>query len=161
MAILKIEHKQFIVQSIACFRSHTETKDGLHATFGIEASLQQIYNLDPTKLANADRIAKDLRELFAKARAEYIANAESQPLAHPGYRLERLLGLVNKAEKAGSTVVAAQLINQAREEMSAIRAAPTAVNPHASTGTAAHPITDAERATRLLEVLKSAAEGGG
>lgn len=120
MAVLSKAHKRFIVERLACFEQPTAIAAAVHEVFGVEVSRQQVYNLDPTKLANEDRIAADLRELFDEARARFKADAEAIPVANRAYRLNRLQALLDDPRNARNTKLIRELLRDGREEMKGI-----------------------------------------
>ncbi|MGI8655464.1 MAG: DUF2280 domain-containing protein [Pyrinomonadaceae bacterium] len=116
MAILKKEHKEFIVQGLACFDSLSAIAEGLHDLHGIKITSQQVYNYDPTKPANARRVSKEMRELFDKTRAEFQEEKAELGISYLTYRLRRLQRMSERAETMKNYPLAAQLLEQAAKD---------------------------------------------
>jgi hypothetical protein len=112
VAALKTEHKQFIIKELARFRPHAEIKRLLHDYFEVGVTLQQVYNFDPTKAANANRIAKPLRDLFTEARKAFIEQPSGHEASYLGYRIGRLQRMSEHAEAKGNYPLAADLLEQ-------------------------------------------------
>jgi hypothetical protein len=151
------EQKQFLVRLLARFLTPTEAAAAFVEEFKIELTRQAAERYDPTKVAGA-ALKKDLRDLFSKEREAYAADAGAVGLAHKTYRLERLLRLIDAAERMKNISLAAQLIKQAKEEIES--APPAKTNPPnapAGLSTADHAVlTDPERARRIIDILDAA-----
>lgn len=118
MARLGKEHKRFIVERLACFDDPSEIVEAVHEEFdGLVVTRQQVWNYDPTRPANAERIAEDLRQIFEATRKRFLEETADIGIAHARYRLERLQGMFRKAERMRNYGLAAQLLEQAAKEV--------------------------------------------
>ena len=120
MATLNKQQKRFIVERLACFEQPSAVAAAVHEVFGVEVSRQQVYNLDPSKAANDDRIADDLRDLFAEARERFKAEAEAIPVANRSYRLARLQKLLDDERLSRNPKHVRDVLRDARDEMKGI-----------------------------------------
>jgi hypothetical protein len=118
---LNAAQQRFVVQSLARFMSPSEVATAVKEHFEIELTRQAVERYDPTKAAG-DGLKQELRDLFTKAREEYIAGTNNAPLAHKAYRLEVLLRLAEKAEAMKNLNLAGQLVKQAKEEVEGVAA---------------------------------------
>ncbi len=116
MAILKPEHKMFIVQRLACFDTPSQCAEAVKAEFGIDVVLPQILCYHPDRRQGA-RLSKELRELFATTRQKYRDNTHDIPIANKTFRVEQLNDMAATAKKKGNLVLAASLYEQAAKEM--------------------------------------------
>lgn len=112
MAKFTGEQQLFVVQSLATFRTPTEVKALLKLTYGVDSELNQIVHYDPNTAAGA-KLAKPLREAFAKARETFINDRESLAIAHVNWRIRELEELYRQAKEKGNRGAAAKLLEQA------------------------------------------------
>lgn len=108
--------KCFIIAGLAAFDTPSQVVEAVKTEFGRELSRQVVEAHDPTKRAGR-KLAKKWREMFEAARATFIEDATSIPIAHRSTRLRALNRMAAKAEKVGNMALAAQLHKQAAEEM--------------------------------------------
>lgn len=110
------EVKAFIVQSLASFDTPSQVVEAVKAEFGLTLTPQGAQAYDPTKYTGR-KLATKWRVMFEQARAAFIADSSSIPIAHRSTRLRALQRMAAKAEGMKNYVLAAQLHKQAAEEM--------------------------------------------
>lgn len=108
--------KVFIVNALAAFDTPSVVAEAVKREFEYDVSRQAVEAHDPTKVAGGKLSAK-WRTLFEAARAAFIEDSTSIPIAHRSTRLRALWRMAERAEKAGNLGLAAQLHKQAAEEM--------------------------------------------
>lgn len=114
---LNEEQRLYIIYRLACFDTPTKVADGVRLEYDIEVSRHLVQQHDPDKVAGRKLGAKWVA-IFREARAKYINDATTIPVANRSYRIE-LLGEMIEAEKAnpdGSKTVVAALIEQVAKE---------------------------------------------
>lgn len=107
--------KVFIVTAHAHFRTPSEIKAALRDEFGVEVEATQVLRYNPTKLSFEGKA--EYRDLFDQARAAYITDVSSVPIANQGWRLNELMDNYQAAKKSGNRVLAAALLEQAAKEV--------------------------------------------
>ncbi|HEX8653098.1 MAG TPA: DUF2280 domain-containing protein [Pyrinomonadaceae bacterium] len=90
MARLTNEHKLFIVQELACFRTPTEVVQAVKAEYEIEVDRRQVQFYDPTKRPENKKLPEKWKEIFWATRGKYLEDAAGVAVAHQRYRLEVL-----------------------------------------------------------------------
>jgi len=119
MAKLDDRVRMFIVRALACFDSPSEVARQVKEEFGLDMPRQQVANYDPTK-ATAKTLAPKWRDLFARERADFLANAQKVPIASGAYRLRRLQTMLDTASARNNHALAAQLLEQAAKEVGGV-----------------------------------------
>jgi len=115
MASLSAEVKTFIIQALACFDTPSKVAESVKAEFGIEVSRQQVETHDPTKAAGRHLIAK-WADVFHEARAKFLEETSSIPIANKAVRLRTLNRMAEAAESRKNYPLVAQLLEQAAKE---------------------------------------------
>jgi hypothetical protein len=115
MATLSEAVKRFIVQALACYDTPTQVSEAVKEEFGIDIPRNQVGRYDPTKASGAD-LAQKWRDLFESTRTKFRAEIAEIPIADQAFRLRQLGRLYERTARAGNTVVAAQLLEQAAKE---------------------------------------------
>lgn len=110
------EVKIFIVQSLACFDSPSSVAASLKAEHGIAITRQAIESYDPTKTAGR-RLSPKLTAIFEATRDGFVEDLSKIGISHRSVRMRILDRMANKAEERGNSVLVAQLLKQAAEEM--------------------------------------------
>ena len=118
MAAMTKVQKVFVVELLAQFEEPSAVVAAVHETFGVQVSRQQVYNLDPTKAANDDRISEELRTLHAEVRARFLKEIEDIPIANKAYRLRLLQKQVEKSP--GNAKLVRQACEQAAKEVGGV-----------------------------------------
>ena len=112
MAQLDRNHKRFIVQELARFKSPTEVCESVKETFNLDIERQQVWHYNPN---NAD-VAEEWRELFEETRKQFIHDTASIPIANKNFRLTQLNDLFKTAKEKRNYALAADLLEQAAKE---------------------------------------------
>lgn len=121
MATLKVIHKRYIVERLACFDTPSDVVDAVRETFdGLDVTRSQVLNYDASKSWARKRMARDLVKLFDETRAEFRRSTEGVPMAIKSFRLRRLLRLADRAESMGNVTAAAQMYEQAAKEVGGV-----------------------------------------
>ncbi|MET0364136.1 MAG: DUF2280 domain-containing protein [Sphingobium sp.] len=110
------EIKVFIINALAAFDTPSQVVSAVKEEFGVEVSRQAVEGHDPNKHAGRNLSTK-WRDMFETARAAFINEATSVPIAHRSTRLRALYRMAQAAEKKGNYPLAAALNKQAAEEM--------------------------------------------
>ncbi|WP_184000064.1 DUF2280 domain-containing protein [Sphingomonas kyeonggiensis] len=105
-----------IVRGLACFDTPTEVANSVEKEFGIKLTRQAVEAYDPTKRAGA-RMAKKWRAVFEEARAKFLSDVRSVPIASRTYRLRSLQRMLERCEASGNFKMAAELLEQAAKEV--------------------------------------------
>ncbi len=116
MPKLSEEQKTFIVTELAAYRSPTEVAQRVKEEFGIEIDRRQAYEYDPTK-AHGKPLGKKWKDLFAKARKDFIKKASEISVSHKSYRLREIADMHLRAKQMGNLVLASSLLEQAAKEV--------------------------------------------
>lgn len=116
MATLKDDVKAFIVQALACFDTPQQVAEQVKQEFGLDITRMQASSYDPTKAMGRNLGAK-WTAVFEATREKFLADTSSIPIASQTYRLRTLDRMLQRVEKQGNVVVAAQLIEQAAKEI--------------------------------------------
>jgi hypothetical protein len=116
MATLKRDHKVFIVQMLACFRSPSDVVEAVKAEFKIEITRQQVIFYDPTKGAPDKRLPDEWKQLFELTRQKYLENLSLIGVSNQAYRLDQIQGAVDRAARRGNDVLMLQALEQAAKE---------------------------------------------
>lgn len=117
MPVLSDEIKEFIVQSLACFRKPSLIIKDIQADFGVEATLAHIQTYNPEKGDKAKRLAKKWKLLFEETRKAIIDGKVTVGIAHQSYRLGLYQRAADYYEKMGNYVLAAEMAERAAKEM--------------------------------------------
>jgi hypothetical protein len=113
---LTSEQQTFIVTRLATFDAPAEVRDAFKAEYGIELTLQALASYDPTVVAGARDLSDKLKALFAEARATFLKDVVSIPIASSAYRLRQLDAMARAAKARKNYPLAAQLLEQASKE---------------------------------------------
>ncbi|TLP75264.1 DUF2280 domain-containing protein [Pseudomonas nitroreducens] len=116
MATLTNDVKTFIVQALACFDAPSQVCQAVKSVYGIEVTRQQVETHDPTKTSGKG-LAKRWVTLFHDTREQFRSEMAQIPVANRAFRLRAMQRLLEKAEKAGNTVLCAKLLEQAAREV--------------------------------------------
>jgi len=116
MAALTDGAKRFIVQALACFDSPQQVADSVKKEFGVEVHRAQVAQYDPTKASGA-KLSTKWRVLFADTRERFRKESAEIPIASQAFRLRVLQRMLAKVEARGNAAMAAQLLEQAAEEV--------------------------------------------
>lgn len=105
---LNDQHRAYIVKRLACFDGRKEIRDDLEAEYGISVTEAAIGHYNPYSLSGKKLSAK-WRHVFDTTREAFLKNAASEtPLANKAVRIRRLAKYVEKHEKNGNMVAAAE-----------------------------------------------------
>lgn len=110
------EVKAFVVQGLASFDTPSQVVEAVKAEYGLTLTPQGVQLYDPTKYAGR-KLATKWRVMFEKARAAFITDSSSIPIAHRSTRLRTLQRMAAMAEAKGNYPLVAALNKQAAEEM--------------------------------------------
>jgi len=110
------EVKEFIVCALASFDGVSRVAAAVKEEFGIEMSVQNVQNYDPTK-TQGRKLSSKLTILFHNARREFIDDTSKIPISHRATRLRTLQRMAEKAEEKNQFALVASLNKQAAEEM--------------------------------------------
>lgn len=116
MQKLDPEHKQFIVQRLACFVSPTEVAKELKDVYGLTVTTSVIAAYDPGT-AQSKKTSDEFKTLFLKTRKRFIESETDVALSHRNYRLQRLYGLLEHPLVKQSPKLALLVLEQAAKEM--------------------------------------------
>lgn len=83
------EQKVFVITSLACFNTLTETARMFSDEYGIDFALATFQRYDPTTLRGRE-LSEKYKELFYQIRSEYMEREQDIPIAHRIVRLKRL-----------------------------------------------------------------------
>lgn len=106
----------YVVQCLACFDTLATIKANLKEIHGVEVSVQAIECYDPNKHAGKN-LAERWKTLFADTRKDFLDDTANIGISHKAVRLRALNRMAQKAEDSGNSVLAAQLLKQAAEEV--------------------------------------------
>lgn len=96
-----------IVQGLACFDTPTQVVANLKDEFGLTVPRQQMAGYDPTKATGA-KLSQKLRAIFEAARAQFLADVGSIPIAQQAYRLRVMQRNLERAEQQGNAALSHQ-----------------------------------------------------
>lgn len=114
---LQDSHKAFLVTRLAMYDSPREAADALKEEYGIEITPQGAEGYDPTKRAGRHLAAK-WRELFDKARADFLNNVEKYvPEANRTVRVAQLAASARALRARGNHVAAADMLERIAKEL--------------------------------------------
>lgn len=116
MAVLSDPVKVFIVQGLACFDTPSQIAAAVKELFAVEVPRQQVARYDPTKAHNKD-VSPKLRTIFDTARAKFLEDLTTVPVAHRSYRLRALQRSLERAEQQGNMAMVMQILEQAAKEV--------------------------------------------
>jgi hypothetical protein len=116
------EIKRYIVSCNACYRPPSVVAKSVSEFFGVTVTRQQVELYDPTKSLGRSLSLK-WKEHFARTRVQYLAEMDDIGLAHATVRLHALDRMCQSAEDKGNYALAAQLIEQAAQEVTTRRTA--------------------------------------
>jgi hypothetical protein len=116
MATLTDDVKKRIVQGLACYDTPSQVARAVRDEFGLTVTPQQCEAYDPTKAAGKG-VGKKCRAVFEAARAAYLEDQASIPIAHRGRRLRILDRMCNEAEARGNVKLMMKLLEQAAKEV--------------------------------------------
>lgn len=116
MAALNDEQKRFIVHALACYDTPSQIVEAVKEEFNVVVSRPQVQCYDPFK-TNGKDLSQKWRDLFEETRKKFLEDASQIPIANQTFRLRTLNRMLQKVEKAGNVVVAAQIIEQASKEV--------------------------------------------
>jgi hypothetical protein len=119
MARLTQEHKLFIVQELACFRTPTEICDLVKAEFDIDVDRQQVQFYNPTKRPFNKKLPKKWVEIFWATRQKYLDDTAAVAVAHKVYRLEERQAalLRQKAARIKNDTLILQILEAAEKDV--------------------------------------------
>jgi len=138
---LNSEQKHLIVAQLACYVRTPEIVDEFEKTYGIRLERNHVQRYDPTKSWNRD-LGASLTELFFKIRKDYEEGLlQMHPISKRVYRIDHLGKMFEHAYDKKNHPLAAQLLKQAADEMSAL---PSGRNPKGKPGGASQDEADAE-----------------
>lgn len=138
---LNSEQKHFIVAQLAAYVRPKEIIEEFEQVYGIRLQSNHVLRYDPTRSWNRD-LSKTLTDLFFKVRADYEAGLLSlHPISKRVYRVDHLGKMFEHAYEKKNHPLAAQLLKQAADEMSAM---PSGKNPKGKPGGASQDEADAE-----------------
>jgi len=107
------EHKRFIVQRLACFRSPTEVAEDVKEEFGIDVIRQTVRGYNPEQV----QVAKKWKAIFDATRAAFLKATASSAIAHQAYRVSELTWWYRYAKSKKNPILARELLEQAAREM--------------------------------------------
>ena len=140
--------KVFIVQRLACFDRETEVARAVKETFQLEVSRQRVQYYDPTSRLGAS-LAPELRALFQRARAAFLKEIDTIPIANKAVQLRSLDKALALAEQRGQIVMVIPLVE------AAAKIAGTITNKHSHEHSGeirgGPPISDTELDERIAE----------
>jgi hypothetical protein len=122
MARLNSEHKLFIVQELACFRTPTEVAEAVKAEFEVDVDRSQVKFYDPTKRPVDKKLPEKWKAIFWETREEYLAQTAAVAVSHKRYRLEVIQRVLDRLEaaKLKNNPAILQTVEQAAKEVGGI-----------------------------------------
>jgi hypothetical protein len=111
------EQQLFIVQALACFLTPTQVAELVKEEFGITVTRQKVQYYDPTKGKEKGLAAKH-KAIFKSTRKAYLAGIGDVGVANLRYRLDKIQGVVERAEaqKGRNDAMVLQALKQAAED---------------------------------------------
>jgi hypothetical protein len=119
MATLKDEHKQFIVQCLACFDTPSQVAEAVAEEFNVKVDRSQVQKYDPTKAAGKDMSDK-LEAIFYATREAFLKDIGQIPIASQAFRLRSLQRQHDYYVSRKNYVQAAAVLEQAAKEVGGI-----------------------------------------
>lgn len=109
-------HKRFIVQALACYDTPTQVATAFKEEFGEAITRMRVSEYNPT-LVGGRKLGKQWKDLFAATRKSFLEQVSTIPIANQSVRLRVLQRQLERAEKAGNTMLISQLLEQAAKEI--------------------------------------------
>ena len=110
------EQKQYIVCQFAIFKRTWQICHSFRDTYGEEITAAQVSNFDIAKRLKGQRSIAKWVPMFDAARAKFLADVASVPVANATYRIHQLDEMFDIAFKKKNYVAAAKLLEQAAKE---------------------------------------------
>jgi len=115
MATLKDNHKEFIINQLACYRSPSEVQELVRINYDLEVSTSQIAYYDPDTVRSGN-LSEKWRRMHRSTRNDYLEEASKVPIFHKAYRLQEMQQNYNKVKKSGNISLAQQILVEAAKE---------------------------------------------
>lgn len=114
---LNEEQQLFIVQMLACFKTPSQVVELVKEEFKIDVSRQKVHYYDPTK-GKDKGLAQKHKAIFKSTRKAYLAGIADVGVANLRYRLDKIQGVVERAEaqKGKNDFLLLQALKQAAED---------------------------------------------
>jgi hypothetical protein len=119
MATLTEEHKQYIVQCLACFDTPSQVAEDVSKEFSVTIDRMQVQKYDPTKAAGRNMSPK-LQAIFHATREAFLKDIGQIPIASQAFRLRSLQRQHDYYMSRKNYVQAAAVLEQAAKEMGGI-----------------------------------------
>lgn len=109
--------KAFIVSRFAMWNTRNEIKALVKQEFDLDVTDSQLrcYNGD-AQGDPAHTMGEDLMKLFHKVRQQYVEELSKHPIAHRGFRIQKLGEMFEKSMERGNFRQAQSLLEQAAKE---------------------------------------------
>lgn len=112
------EQQVFIVQMLACYKTPSQVVELVKEEFeGLTVSRQRVQYYDPTK-GKDKGLAQKHKAIFKSTRKAYLAGIPEVGVANLRYRLDKIQGVVERAEaqKGKNDFLLLQALKQAAED---------------------------------------------
>jgi hypothetical protein len=110
------QHRRYMVQMLACYRSPSEIAKLLKEHFDVGITRQSVEYYDPTKAAGAD-LAPDLCRLFAETRRRFHERSADIGIGQQTFRLAEMHDNYFKLKERGALIAAQTILEQAAREV--------------------------------------------
>jgi hypothetical protein len=119
MATLSEEHKQYIVQCLACFDTPSQVAEDVSKEFSVTIDRMQVQKYDPTKVAGKNMSPK-LQAIFHATREAFLKDISQIPIASQAFRLRSLQRQHDYYMSRKNYVQAQSVLEQAAKEVGGI-----------------------------------------
>jgi hypothetical protein len=116
MATLTEEHKQYIVQCLACFDTPSQVAEDVSKEFSVTIDRMQVQKYDPTKAAGRNMSPK-LQAIFHATREAFLKDIGQIPIASQAFRLRSLQRQHDYYMSRKNYVQAQSVLEQAAKEV--------------------------------------------
>ena len=106
----------YVILALACFQSYARITEGVRFHFGQHITRHDIERMDPTAIAGNARLSDEMKELYADARANFIAAASEAAITDPMYRVFQLQELYDAARGTQDIELARKILESAAKE---------------------------------------------
>lgn len=153
MAQLTEDQKRQIVVGFAQCMSPSEIRRVMKDEHGLELELGHIVQFNPTK---ASFTASDRwRAIYDAAHKSFLEDVSNVPVSNQGYRLRMLQKHIEVQDKAGNSVLVAELLEQAAKEVGGLLTNARQLNVSDNRG-GTMDLTPEERRAQAVELIREA-----
>lgn len=149
------EQKQFLVESLACFQSHSAIITEFARRYGIALDGRTLVNYDPAH--RNCRLGPGLRRLYDECRKAYVDGVQEVAIAHQAHRLRLLSRVVDKATTSKDYANAIKGLELAAKEMGGALSGQHTIRHEGTIGHVHATVEEAkaEIASRLTQVIEA------